>query len=863
MALEFPGDGGVVPSWFLQSTSVVGDDPGGWSLPRANTSSWYRIAGPRATVLAALIENDVYNESDLFFSSNLAKLRESDFQVPWLYRQEIKLPPLGKEDHLFLHVHGISSKADIFFNGAQIAFSSLQRGSYCGRAYELTPHVLGKRNALVVKAYPTDYLKDLAIGWADWNPHPPDSGMGLWRALETKLTGPVTTTPPRVTTTFPSNNIQEPLDVEIEVKTEVANHGDVSEDVLVRATIISPYGLQIAELSSRLELRPRENSTVGLTTTISEPQLWWPATWGSQPLYQVKMNVTLSSGALSDIVESANFGIRSITTSLNKHNDRQFAINGHPFQVRGAGYAPDIFLRFDAERVEAIFMYVLDMGLNTIRLEGKQEHPEFYHLADRMGLMIIAGWECCDKWEAWSYNEDIEGAEWQEEDYINAHLSMLNEAEMMQPHPSLLAFLIGSDYWPNERATSAYLLALNLMDWPNPVIASASKRGYPQELGSSGMKMDGPYDWVPPNYWYGNQFGAAFGFGSELGAGVGTPELSSLHRFLSPSDLKALWSSPDAGQYHLSPRGSVFHNRRNFNRALAERYGPPTNLEDYVSKAQMMDYEATRAQFEAFSARHNAPRPATGVIYWMLNGAWPSLHWQLIDYYLQPAGAYFGAKVGSRQEHVVYDYESRIVFIVNHSLLSRGSRQVSLDLVGLDGSILLHRELTAQTTPTTSKAIANVPEIAKLESVAFLRLILSDDSGQPLSRNVYWVSAHNDELFWNASNWYTTPVRTFVDFSPLSRMPLVTVEATVIRVENTTSYPAHIEFLLVNRADVPAFFVRLVLLDYDTGEELIPVFWSENYVTLLSHEEIRLDVKVLVRKGDRCLTTSGQYHFMP
>jgi exo-1,4-beta-D-glucosaminidase len=88
---------------------------------------------------------------------------------------------------------------------------------------------------------------------------------------------------------------------------------------------------------------------------------------------------------------------------------------------------------------------------------------------------------------------------------------MLHEVEMMQAHPSMLGFIVGSDYWPDDQATEVYLDALQDMDWSNPVIASASMRGYPKALGPSGMKKNGPYDWVPPNYWYGDQEGAAFG----------------------------------------------------------------------------------------------------------------------------------------------------------------------------------------------------------------------------------------------------------------------------------------------------------------------------------------------------------------
>lgn len=229
-----------------------------------------------------------------------------------------------------------------------------------------------------------------------------------------------------------------------------------------------------------------------------------------------------------------------------------------------------------------------------------------------------------DKWEAWKYNEDVTATLWNDNDYQTANYSMRHEASMMQIHPSMLAFLVGSDYWPDDRATAIYVDALDDLDWQSPIICSAAQRGYPEILGPSGLKMPGPYDWVPPNYWFGNQLGAAFGFGSELGSGVGTPEMGSLTKFLSDDDFTDLWTKPRKGLYHMSTNASSFFDRHIYDKGLFNRYGEPSDLEDYLLKAQIMDYEATRSEFEGYSAKWNADHPATGAIYWMLNNAWPS-----------------------------------------------------------------------------------------------------------------------------------------------------------------------------------------------------------------------------------------------
>lgn len=442
------------------------------------------------------------------------------------------------------------------------------------------------------------------------------------------------------------------------------------------------------------------------------------------------------------------------------------------------------------------------------------------------------------------YNNDAQGVKWGESDYPIAQAAMLHEAEMMQAHPSMLGFLVGSDYWPNDRATEVYLDALKDMDWKNPIIASASKRGYPEALGPSGMKMDGPYDWVPPNYWYGDQEGAAFGFGSELGAGVGTPEIGSLKKFMSDSDLDTLWKKPNSSLFHMSRYDSQFFDRSIYNEALFGRYGKATDLEDYVLKCQMADYEATRAQYEAYSAKQNASRPATGSIYWMLNSAWPNLHWQLFDYYLSPMGAYFGTKVGNRLEHVAYDYESENVWLINHSLDLQGDREISIDLIDTNGKTISGTKVKTTTVPNSSKELQKVTGIDKIKDIAFLRLVLRDTKAKrDISRNVYWLSPKNDVLNWDESTWYTTPVTDYADYKKLENLPYANVKAAVQAVNAKTKDGwTYADVQLENKSKVPAVFLRLNAINSSNGAEVAPVFWSDNYVTLWPNEKLRLSV---------------------
>ncbi|KAI1447776.1 glycoside hydrolase family 2 protein [Annulohypoxylon stygium] len=842
--LSEPGDITVIPSWDIQSTEKAGTDLEALSQPGVDTKTWTAVDSSRCTLMGCLIKAGVYREDGLFFSNALQSFNSSQFKVPWIYRKEFVLTPEPGQ-HYHLQTHGISSSADIFINGQEVVAKESQAGAYAGNTFDITDKVK-ETNAVAIQVHPTDYNYDFALGFVDWNPYPPDNGTGVWRDVEVKQTGPIALGPLRVTT-----QVNLPIghsSTLVVLKATVTNLEDREYDVLLAGSISPEEGTaQTYELNQTITVPPKQSVEVALDTAINEPAIWWPKQWGDQPLYTGQLTATVGD-AVSDKVERT-FGIRKVTSELTANNDTLFYVNGYPFQVVGAGYSADIFLRWDSAKFTTQAKMMLDLGHNTVRLEGKNEHPELYDIADRLGIMVLPGWECCDKWEAWTYNEDLAvKSEWTDADYIIANKSMVHEALMQQGHPSVLGYLVGSDYWPDDKAAEMYYYSLQAADWQMPIVASASERGYPKILGPSGLKMAGPYDWVPPNYWYDvdpaeDRLGAAFGFGSELGAGVGTPEIGSLKKFLSDSDLEDLWKKPNKGLYHMSTSVSSFYYRKIYNTALWKRLGAPSSLEDYLLKAQILDYEATRSQFEGFAALWNAERPATGLIYWMLNNAWPSLHWNLFDYYLHPAGSYFGAKVGARKEHVAYDYYGKLVYLINRSLDQDGPRTIAVDVIDKNGEEIYKTQKVVQTEPNTSKEILDLSDaLAAITDVVFLRLVLSDGEAAVISRNIYWLAKTIDTLDWDNSDWFYTPVTQYANFTALNSLPIANISVTLAVPVKQDSSKAGKSVVVENHSSVPAFFITFNLVD-EEGNDILPVFWSDNYVTLWPNEKLILQVE--------------------
>jgi exo-1,4-beta-D-glucosaminidase len=826
----------AIGHWQIQDSAKAQQGGAEISSEGFPTRDWYPVSG-RATVMAGLLENGVYK--DVFYTDNLGTVQVPDasgnlFVTPWWYRSELTMLKNATGQHTLLRTNGMIASADLWVNGHLVADHAAVAGAYPVHELDVTQWVHAGANIVALRVHPADVRQSLSIGWVDWNPPPPDNNMGPWRGVDIVQTGPVELRHPQVISTLPPDLSRARLIVKVEAKNldtmahDVTVTGMVAGVSLQQAIHLAPGQMQVVSFSP--------STTPGLT--LDHPKIWWPVGMGEHPLYQLDMTAAVD-GATSDKA-SATFGIRSVGSSLTKQGYRQFFINGKPMLIRGAGWAPDMFLRDDPARMEAEFSYVLNLGLNTIRSEGKLEDQRFYDLADRHGILILAGWECCDKWESAAKTG---GEPWNAADEKVAEASMASEARLLRNHPSVIGFLIGSDNAPPPAIAKMYVDTLRAADWPLPIVSAASDQAT-TETGPSGMKMAGPYDWVPPAYWYADKLGGAFGFDSEVSAGADIPRLEDLTRMLSPQEQEALWKYPELRQYHASAAWSPFAVLTPFDNALAHRYGAPTSLADYVAKAQLDNYDNVRAQFEAFNAHMDAASPSTGVIYWMLNNAWPSLHWHLYDYYMNPAGAYFGAKKANEPVHIQYSSDTRAVLLVNHTLTSERGLQASIRVRNLDGSVRYERRLQdIELADNHTRQLVTLPALTGLSHTYFIELALASDNGDPISRNVYWLSTQPDKLDWAHSNWYLTPVTQYADLTALQSMPSATndVHATLQREDGENVVTVTLTVPASSKA--AALFQHVAIRRAAHGDLALPILWSDNDVTLWPGESLTLTAR--------------------
>jgi len=810
----------AITAWQIRDGAAVSDGGARISQPDYPTTGWL-AAPPRSTVMAALARSGRY--PDVFSSTRLREVDADQFTRPWWYRGTFTT---AKEDlYASLHLAGVIPRADVWLNGSQIATSAQIAGAHSAADVDVTGALRPGVNALALRVYPADPKEDLITGWIDWNPWPPDNNMGLWQDITLHRSGPVALSGLRVTTALALPALDS---ADVTVKVDLRNNGDAATSATVSGTV----GDVVLRLPVSVPAKAVRTVTFNPSNTpglrVARPRVWWPEPLGEHPLYRVALTASVGD-AVSDTA-ATTFGIRAVKSALDGDGNRVFSINGRALLIRAGGWAPDMFLRTDEARLRQQFDLVRDLGLNAIRLEGKLETDEFYSLADEYGIMLLPGWECCNKWE--------EYGSWSGADQRVAARSMDSVAKRLRNHASVIGFLIGSDEAPPSSVEAAYVDALKRAEWPNPVVSAAAARTSPR-LGSSGMKMDGPYDWVPPNYWYGDRLGAADGFASELSAGPSVPELDSLRAMLSAGELDRLWRDPGARQYHAGL--GRFDDLARYNNALARRYGTPRSLEQYVRSAQLADYESIRAQFEAYAARMDRPaNPSTGVVYWMLNNGWPSLFWHLYDWYLAPGGGTYGARKANRPLHVLWQYGSRAVTVVNHLPSDASGLGVTAEVYGTDGSRLFGRTVSNLSVRSlhTDQALT-VPAPGASTGTYLVKLTLTDTAGREVDRNVYWWSTRPDVLAWDNSEWFVTPVSSYADMSALFRMAPTSLSASAATVTNGDTSTVTVTLTNTGHGRVPAFFVEATLRDHD-GRTVTPVRWSDNGVTLWPGETLTL-----------------------
>jgi exo-1,4-beta-D-glucosaminidase len=812
--------------WSIRAAAEVSGGGASVSSPDFDADGWFPTAVP-ATPMAALVANGLY--PDLYLGTNLEKVDTEQFKGAWWYRTEFDVSDQEVGKVARLQFDGINNSADIWLNGEQLAGRNIVYGAFRTHEIDVSGRLVAGRNALAVAVHPPQ-PGDFTIGFVDWNPRPPDNNMGIWRPVSLRLTDVVSLNDVAVETDVDLETLES---ADISISAMVRNHSDAEVKTRVSGQI------EDRTFAADVILAPHETQRVRFTADdydvlrIEAPRLWWPHTLGDPNLYSMSMAATID-GAVSDSAQTT-FGIREFGTYFNHEGHRGFTVNGRPVLIRGGGWVDDLLLSDTPERIDAQLAYVKHMHLNTIRLEGFWGSSHYlYDAADREGVLVMPGWSCQWEWENYvgkPVSEEYGGVlEPDEMDLVAAMLT--DQIRYLRNHPSIFTWVLASDLLPHPDLERRYQKVLAELDTTRPTLVSCGWKES-EVSGPSGVKMNGPYDWVPPVYWWEDrEHGGAYGFNTETGPGPQPPPLESARRMIPEEDL---WPVGEVWNYH-SGRGE-FSDMDRYIEALGRRYGPPASVEEFLFKAQAANYEAIRPMFESFAV--NRPL-TTGLIQWMLNSAWPETYWQLYDWYLLPNGAFFGTRAASQPLNLSFNYADQTVYGVNDSRHAAEGLTATVRAFDLSTKEIFNQTYRLTLPAAGAQPVVSLAEQKSPTTVWFLDLRLHDASGSEVARNFYWLSAKPDVLDYANNLWYVTPTKSFADFTSLSDLPEVGlgVEATASSSDNGSE----VTVLLANGSEALAFFIELRVIDGD-GNSILPVLWEDNYVSILPGESRRLTAR--------------------
>jgi exo-1,4-beta-D-glucosaminidase len=900
-ALSSPSDTGAsditnlgANGWSVLSSASTSATGAQISTPGFNTSGWLPVtnddAGAPGTELEALIQNgqcpgdtalqpvnqSLSSPNSVFFSNNMQlcygfmnKIGPDSvkaFDVPWWWRTDFT-PNLASGQTATLIVNGVIGSANVWVNGTQVATSATVTGAYTRFTFNVSNLIVPGTNSLAIEVNPNDPTSMFTTDNVDWTQIPPDNNTGIQFPVQVQIDGALAVGNSHVNQSDTANLSSAALTV----KTDVTNYSATSQTGTVTATITPPGAGTPVTVSQGVTVPANTTQTVSFTPasfpglTIANPQVWWPYRLGAQPLYTLGVSVAQGTTTLNSTSET--FGIRTVTSYLTGSNAiepsgaRAFKINGVPIVIRGGGFDPNLFLHYSAADTAKQIALMKNMGVNAIRLEGHIMPADWFEQMDAAGILVNGGFQCCDAWE-------VGGT------LTQAQLNVLqNSAQTigtnLRNHPSVFSFQ-WSDNQPTSQQEQVSITGFTNADFypQTPLIASAEYKST-ATLGPSGEK-EGPYDWVPPNYWYDTTHlgtdstvtnaGAAWGYDSEESAGDTVPTMDSLNRFMSATDLSNLWQSAKFNQYHLNyePRcrtGYSFGTLCHFDNALSSRYGTWTSLAQYVQMAQAQDYEDVRAQFEAYVAHaNNTPLPSTGTIYWQMNKGWPSMLWQLYNADGDQAGSYFGAQEANRTLHAIYGLDNGTVTLDNLGTTTQSGLSVESKVYNLAGTVLDDQTAT-NISLTSQQVLSNVlsPKVpASPVETYFVELQLKQN-GALVDRNVYWLSTQPDLTNWSKTLGQPVgTISTYANLTGLQTLPQTSVTATATTVNQsgpngadrattvtiTNTSGSTVAFLL--RADIRRGTASGQELSGDN--ELQSSIWQNNDITLFPGESQTLTV---------------------
>jgi len=854
---------------------------------------WFPVIVP-STVLTGLVANNVYPDpyqglnnmlipdaSDEFNKKyDLEKFSHlpndpNPWKKPYWYRTSFKVPADDQGRHFQIIFKGINYRAAVWVNGQQIADSTQMAGMFAQYSFDVSKFIkAGEENALAVKIYPLDYaglpdteqleaLGDFyfnggptgdigknvtmlcSVGW-DWMPPVRDRNMGIWLPVYLRTSGAVTISEPKLVTLLP--NLPDTSQAKISLKLKLLNHSQSGDNGSLNVTI-TPENFKGSALkfSKNITIGANGITEVDLNgentseLVINNPALWWPNGYGLPNLYRINLQYTNSSGISDDT--TFVFGIRTVSTrSLNVKGSwrRDFYVNERRVHLTGGAWVPDMMLNRDSVRYDYEMHLCRNANINLVRIWGGGVTPkdEFWEACDRYGLLV---WS--DFWVTGDTQGEFKGSpDWPIEGDVFKK-NVISTITRIRNHPCLLVWTGGNEGHARKELYDFMRNSVINLDGTRPFIPSSSgfaklpegwDMSYPDNQ-PAGVYSGGPYIWTDPKEYYKKAIaGNDWVFKDETGI-PSQPPYNIMPKIIPNLvwDKKLPFPLNNTWGYHDAATGNGKWDL--YYKEMVRRYGEPSDMEDFCDKMQLMNAVGYQGIFEAAGHKLN---DIGGVMLWKLNAAFPSVVWQVYDWYLQTNAGYFFMQNAVEPVHIQLNISNMAVTVLNRTYKPVPDLIAAVEVFDVNSKSLFKKEAKISLNQTEVKETTQIaPVLKKTSGVALVVLNLKNSAGSVISRNIYWLSGNDD-------------------YKSLNNMPETTVEAEIVATEPGTAENSW-KVKITNKTDKLAFFIRPQLMA--EGEEVLPSYWSAGYFTLAPSDSITINVRcpVEVFHGVPVIKVSG------
>ena len=793
-------------NWRLQRASEVNASGEEISTSEFKPENWI-VATVPGTVLSSY--KNIGAIADPNYADNQLQVSESFFWSNFWYRDEFEVPEGFKQDRLFLNFDGINWKANVYLNGKKLGRIE---GAFMRGKFDVTDVVAPGKNVVAVEIIRNNHIGAIkeknkqstdfnggilgadnptfhaTIGW-DWIPTVRGRNIGIWNDVFLTSTGKVTVADPLVTSVLPlPDTTSATLTAEVIVKNHDAN--------TVNGTLEGKVGN--ITFQKPVSLAAGEEKTVVFDVKdfpqlkMENPRLWWPKGYGAPNLYDA--NFTFKVGDAVSDAKDFKVGIRQMTFNEDNHILSLF-INGRRFIGRGGNWGfGESNLNYRAREYDIAVAYHADMNFTMMRnWVGMIGDKELYEACDRHGIMI---WQ-----DFWLANPADGPDPYYPEMFIaNAE----DYVKRIRSHASIGLYCGRNEGFPPEQIDKALRRIIK---------EDHSDIHYISSSADDVVSGHGPYRMLPAKEYFTLKTG-----NDKFHSERGMPNVMTYESMLRTFSPEGIWPQDNQWGMHDYTREGA-QGCTSFNEIIAKGYGEPQSAKEFAELAQWVNYDGHRSLFESRSQNRK------GLLMWMSHSCWPSMVWQTYDYYFEPTAAYFAIKKASEPLHIQWNPVTDEVEVVNYSAGTHKGLTAKVQILNMDASVAWEKEATVDSNEDTTNKCIKLAFPANLSKVHFIKMVLTEN-GKVVSDNFYHRSLEENN---------------YQDLRQLAKVALQSTTTVDKNADGTWSAVSVIE----NKTSTPALMIRLNVVGSKDGQQLLPVFYSDNYFSLLPGEkkEVRMSWK--------------------